>query len=108
MVRATRSTLPYARAERPSFSTAAVSTRAPAASGVATLSRSRGPSAALVGAQPILWARAAWMVRAAMTRARTSAEGSPWAPPCRCATSTGGSTTCRSMRSSSGPESRAR
>ena len=98
-----------ARALKPSASAASCKSVRPAESGAA-ISSSRLPSqSALVRARGCLSAakRSAWIARAAATRARTSALPSDAAGSTRSAAETAGTSICRSIRSSSGPEMRA-
>ena len=77
-------------------------------SGAAIFSITEGAHWALqVTARPSAAKRSRWIARAAATRAATSADGSAGAGRIRSAAVTAGTSMRMSMRSSSGPESRA-
>ena len=108
MVRASRSVRVQPRADRPPAS-AARDRSARAGGSRSAIDSSQSPSArALIAAPspPAAAARSACNRRAAATRAEASAVPSLGAGSARSAAVTGGTSTCRSMRSISGPEMR--
>ena len=103
IVRDTRKILSYALAERFIFSISLARNEVPSLSSPQNSFSPRTLSSLLDAMRSFLY-RSAWRLRAASTRERIAAEGSPEVAPCISNGASGGTDTWRSRRSKRGPE----